>query len=160
MGGRMAGLMDIPSCMGLPQRDTADVSGMAFLSAVSHKTKVSWSWGHQPDRKNHPFLGAESCHLHSDRDQGRWETPQACGDAAGKGMNDSPWIMSHTYYIRADQEYSNITQAQICPHRQGNRGVREETCLETRPGICITKDTIFIIPTIIIIIDIVIIWNR
>lgn len=31
--------------------------------------------------------------------------------------------MSHTYYIRADQEHSNATQAQICPHRLGRGGI-------------------------------------
>lgn len=76
----LAGLWAAPSCLGLPPRGTADMSGVVFLSAVSHNPEASCSRGHQPDRAIHPLPGAESCYLYADwiRAGGKLTGQQRC----------------------------------------------------------------------------------
>lgn len=168
-GGRLASGLPLPA-VGPLSGALLTWAAWPFSLLSCRKPRASWSWGHQLDRENHPFPGAESCYLYSDRDQGRWETLQPGGDAPGEGLGDSYWDMSHTYYIRADQEYSNATQAWICPHRLGKgvlgRRLAQRQVPESPKQVGPTshgsllshmpKDNIIII----IITDVVIIWNR
>lgn len=101
---------------------------------LRRQPEASWSWGHQPVVENHPSLALSHAIPIQTGIKAGGKLHRPGGGAPGAGLGDSYCTMSHSYYIRADQEHSNATQAQICPHRLG-RGCQQETRQETCPGI-------------------------
>lgn len=113
-----AGLRAVPSCMWVLLWGTADVGSVSFLLAATPQTEASWGSGHQPDRENRPSLLLSHTIFIQTGIKAGGKLYRPSGGAPGKGLGDSYCNVSHTYYIRADQQHSNATQAQICPHRQ------------------------------------------
>lgn len=102
--------------MGLPRRGPADVRRMAFLSAAAPSVR-SFLELRTPVVENHPSLALSHAISIQAGIKAGGKLHRPGGGAPGAGLGDSYCTMSHTYYIRADQEHSNATQAQICPHR-------------------------------------------
>lgn len=84
-----------------------------------HKPEASWSWGQQPVVENHPSPALSHAVSIQTGIKAGGKLHRPGGGAPGAGLGDSYGPVSHTYYIRADQEHSKATQAQICPHGLG-----------------------------------------
>lgn len=134
---RPGGLRAVPSCAELPRRGTADVGSLAFLSAATPQAQSFLELRTPSRQENHPSL-ALSHTVSIQKQIGAGGKGLRSGRGApGAGLWDSYCDMSHTYYIRVDQEHSKATQVHIRPHTLG-RGCQRETCPETRPGISTT----------------------
>lgn len=84
-----------------------------------HKPEASWSWGQRPVVENHPSPALSHAVSIQTGIKAGGKLHRPGGGAPGTGLGDSYGPVSHTYYIRADQERSKATQAQICPHGLG-----------------------------------------